>query len=149
MRLFFDSLWREEYKSRIPLYEVLERVSPRLHDGPAAPAQTASADGAAGEQPAPVADPVLERWDDKQLAEYLHMRYEKHARHQGETTHPPTNVAFDALPDARKRTLLLLARDVQALLTRVKYEGFVKGKEQAFCIAERDSLNEAPSQETL
>jgi hypothetical protein len=134
MRTIFQRLSREIYKSRIPLYELFEKFPPCSNDRPASADQTASDDGAAGAQPPPVvADPVPVPLDEQRLAEYLYMRYGKHARQAGSTTNAIPIAPFDALPDARKRTLLLLARDVQVLLTRVKHEGFVQGKEQAGC----------------
>src|SRR5262245_39107752 len=113
---------------RIPLYEVLEKCATRLDGHPTIPDHTASTDRVAGADPVPVvAEPVPTQWDEKQLAEYLHIRYEKHTRHEG-GTHTPTTVPFDTLPEAHKRTLLLLAHDIQVLLTRVKHEGFIQGK---------------------
>jgi hypothetical protein len=134
MRALFQRRPRDTYKSRIPLYELFEKVPPRSHDRPAPADQTAVDDGAAGAQPTPVvADPVPTPLDEQRLAEYLYIRYGKHARQAGSTTQAIPTAPFDTLPDARKQALLLLARDVQVLLTRVKHEGFVQGKEQAGC----------------
>jgi hypothetical protein len=136
MRTFFHSAWKDENNMRIPLYELFEKVPPRSDDGPAPPDQTASDDGAAGAQVASMAvDPVSVQLNEQRLAEYLYIRYGKHARQEGSTPRARPTAPFEALPDARKRTLLLLARDIQVLLTRVKHEGFVQGKEQAFCEA--------------
>jgi hypothetical protein len=109
MILSIHGLCGKKHQGRIPLYELLEK-------GPLSPV-------AAGPAPTPL--------DDQRLAEYLHFRYGRHARQEGAAaTKPP--VPFHALPDAHKRTLLLLAQDIQVLLTRVKQEGFVQGKEHAF-----------------
>jgi hypothetical protein len=114
----------------MPLYEVLEHAGTSRNSRPAVPDQTASADDAAEARPATVAAARgLAQWDAQQLAEYLYIRYTKHARHEGGTLYAPADVSFEALPEADKRTLVLLARDVQGLLTHVNHEGYAPGKQ--------------------
>jgi hypothetical protein len=104
MILSVHGLFGNKYQGRIPLYELLEKVPPSPM--------------AAGPAPTPL--------DTQRLAEYLHFRYGRHARQEGatDTTSP---VPFEALPDARKRALLLLAQDIHVLLMRVKQEGIREG----------------------
>jgi hypothetical protein len=104
MILPLHGLCGNKHQGRIPLYELLDKVS--------------SFPVAANPAPTPM--------DNQRLAEYLHFRYGRHARQEGatDTTSP---VPFEALPDARKRALLLLAQDIHVLLMRVKQEGIREG----------------------
>jgi hypothetical protein len=107
MILSLYGLCGNKYQGRIPLYELLEKVLP--------------SPVAASPAPTPL--------DTQRLAEYLHFRYGRHARQEG-ATDTASLVPFEALPEARKRVLLLLAQDIHVLLMRVKQEGL--RKEHAF-----------------
>jgi hypothetical protein len=136
MGIFFHRLWKDEHTMRTPLYELFEKAPQRSNDRSPPSDQPVSEEGAADMPLVLVADDsVPARLEEQLLAEYLYFRYGRHARQEGSTTHASPAAPFDALPDARKRTLLLLARDVRALLTRARHEGFVQGQEQAACEA--------------
>ena len=54
--------------------------------------------------------------ETNKLAEWLHNRYEKHAHHEGWDTNAQCKVKFKDLPEANRKTMLLVAKDLKNLL---------------------------------
>ena len=64
--------------------------------------------------------------DPKELAEYMHLRYEQYAQLSGWKTNEKTRVPFDELPEENKVTMLALATDILVTFSQRIQDAFVE-----------------------
>lgn len=66
-------------------------------------------------------------YSHESLAEWMYERYEKHAHTEGWDTQKSTKVSFKDLPEANRKTMELMARDIQYLFLTKEWDEELDG----------------------